>query len=230
MEVEVRPCRTTTEWEKCADVQARVGGRSSEDLIPTHLFVLAAATGGQILGAFLDDRLIGYCLAFVALDRGNEPYLHSYMVAVLPEFRDRGVGRRLKLAQREDGIKRGFDHMEWTFDPLEIRNGYFYLVRLGAVARRYERDCYGTGMPTGRLVAEWWWTSRRVESVLSGKGAETRGETSRIAVPAGTLGIETQIRSQFEEMFRENWTVVGVERKGDAGDYILERGGPGGNA
>src|SRR6202012_2433270 len=101
-------------------------------------------------------------------------YLHSHMLAVLPEYRNAGLGRRLKLAQRDDALSRGFDLMEWTFDPLEIKNAYFNLERLGAIARRYNVNQYGItssplqgGLPTDRLVAEWWLKSKRVEQLLA---------------------------------------------------------------
>ena len=98
------------------------------------------------------------------------------MAAVLPEFRDLGIGRRLKLAQREDALARGISLIEWTFDPLQTKNAYFNICRLGAIARRYLTDVYGStssplhaGLPTDRLVAEWHLESERVVDILAGK-------------------------------------------------------------
>ncbi len=113
------------------------------------------------------------------------------MLAVRKQYRNTGLGRRLKLAQRDDAISRGFDLMEWTFDPLEIKNSYFNLERLGAIARRYNVNQYGItssplqgGLPTDRLVAEWWLKSKRVEHLLAtGKNPDfTTVQT--ISVPA----------------------------------------------
>ena len=96
------------------------------------------------------------------------------MLAVKEGYRDIGLGRRIKLFQREDAIAHGYQLLEWTFDPLEIKNAYLNLERLGAIARRYNINQYGITssplqgfLPTDRLVAEWWLTSKRVETLLS---------------------------------------------------------------
>ena len=101
------------------------------------------------------------------------------MLAVLPQYRNTGLGRRLKLAQRDDALERGIDLMEWTFDPLEIKNAHLNIARLGAIARRYMRNIYGPstsplqgGLPTDRLVVEWWLRSERVRRALGEETAE----------------------------------------------------------
>ena len=107
--------------------------------------------------------MIAFCLAIPGLKPDGKPYLHSHMLGVLAEYRNHGVGRQLKLQQRDDALARGIDLIEWTFDPLEIKNAYFNVERLGAIVRRYLRNQYGAsssplhgGLPTDRLVAEWW--------------------------------------------------------------------------
>ena len=117
--------------------------------------------------------MVGFTLALAGVHEGR-PFLHSHMTAVLESFRDRGVGRKLKLFQRDDALARGFQLVEWTFDPLELKNAHFNFMRLGAIARRFIPNCYGVtesplhaGMPTDRLVAEWWLDSPRVNSLLS---------------------------------------------------------------
>ena len=92
------------------------------------------------------------------------------MVGVLAEYRDRGVGRLLKLAQREDALARQINRIEWTFDPLQLKNASFNIARLGAIVRHYIPNLYGrtssplhAGLPTDRLVAEWWVRSSRVK-------------------------------------------------------------------
>src|SRR5437660_8839689 len=111
------------------------------------------------------------------------------MLAVRSCYRNLGLGRRMKLAQRDDALARGFELMEWTFDPLEIKNAYLNLEKLGAIARRYNINQYGMsssalqgGLPTDRLVAEWWLRSRRVTALLD-RGERPRFEVQeRIAV------------------------------------------------
>jgi predicted GNAT superfamily acetyltransferase len=164
------------------------------------------------------------------------------MLAVLPEHRNGGLGRRLKLAQRDDALARGIDRMEWTFDPLEIKNAHLNIARLGAIARRYNRDFYGPstsplqgGLPTDRLVAEWWLRSARVRRVLgeaeAGEDtAETTHPTERVEVPAAIydwkrspdqrkLAEQLQTRNQFalESAFARGLAITGYERS-PAGD------------
>src|SRR5260221_5793559 len=114
------------------------------------------------------------------------------MVGVLPGYQNRGVGRLLKLAQRDEALARGINLIEWTFDPLQLRNAHFNLMRLGAVVRRYIPNFYGRtssplhgGLPTDRLVAEWWLRSARVQDLLGGKIPKAGSDRVRIGIPAG---------------------------------------------
>ena len=175
-------------FERCVDLQIEVWGYSDGDVIPRRVFVVAQRIGGQVIGAFDGDTLVGFAMALPGY-RDGMPYLHSHMLAVLPHYRNAGIGRRLKVAQRDEAIARGFDLMEWTFDPLEIRNAHLNIHRLGAVVRRYQRDFYGPsssplqgGLPTDRLYAEWWLNSDRVAKVLSGEH-RLPDAAERITVP-----------------------------------------------
>ena len=76
-----------------------------------------------MLGAYVKGVMVGFAMGLPGY-RDGTAYLHSHMLAVLPEFRNAGLGRRLKLAQRDDAMARGYELMEWTFDPLEIKNAY----------------------------------------------------------------------------------------------------------
>ena len=121
------------------------------------------------------SNLIGYALAIPGL-RDGRPYFHSHMLAVAPEYRNRGVGKMLKLAQREDALARGIELIEWTFDPLEIKNAFFNIEKLGAIVRRYTPDFYGAStsplhgnLPTDRLHAEWWLRTARVHALIAGE-------------------------------------------------------------
>jgi predicted GNAT superfamily acetyltransferase len=158
-------------------------------MIPRRMFLLASRIGGQVLGAFDGPEMIGFAMGLPGF-RDGQTYLHSHMLAVLPEYRNRSIGRSLKLAQREDAIKRGFSLMEWTFDPLEIKNAHLNIARLGAIVRRYKHDFYGAsssplqgGLPTDRVYAEWWLRSKRVEEALRGETAEFQ-TSATVDVPA----------------------------------------------
>jgi predicted GNAT superfamily acetyltransferase len=154
-----------TDPESCRaieDLQLEVWGLPPRGLVPAEQVRAVVHNGGMLLLARDDDaKLIGYCYAFVGVE-DREPILCSHMLAVLPAARGAGVGRALKLAQREFARERGFAKITWTFDPLQARNAYLNLHRLRAYARRYFVDHYGPmdddlnrGLPTDRLLAEW---------------------------------------------------------------------------
>ncbi|HEX4949136.1 MAG TPA: GNAT family N-acetyltransferase [Blastocatellia bacterium] len=226
----IRPCATLPEFEQCIQLQQAVWGDNDRDLIPQHIFVVAVKTGGQVLGAYDGAQLIGYVMSLVA-KRGAETFLHSHMAGVLPAYQNRGVGRQLKLAQREDALARGFRLIEWTFDPLKLRNAYFNLVRLGAVVRTYLPNVYGqvsshldAGRPTDRLLAEWWIAAPRVEKILAGQPYVPDSRCERILVPAEeqTIAVQTNVRQQFQALLAQGYTATGVELQAGGMAYLLE--------
>ncbi len=183
--------------------------------------------------------MIAFCLCIPGLKPGGKAYLHSHMLGVLPKYRNSGIGRKLKLEQREYARKRGVDLIEWTFDPLEIKNAFFNIERLGVVVRRYVHNQYGTttsrlhgGLPTDRLIAEWWIRSSRAEAVLAEKPATRPAIQARIAVPREIAEIrerdphrareiQASVAEQFDTYFRDSLTVVGLERGEEAATYLL---------
>ena len=236
-EIEVRHCRSLGEYEECVRLELNIWG---EDIaVPAAIFVVAHHTGGQILGAFLGSRLVGFTMALAGFRPGQQ-FLHSHMTAVLPEFQNTGVGRRLKLFQRDDALQRGIGLVEWTFDPLELKNAYFNLARLGAVARRYIPDCYGVtqsplhaGLPTDRLVAEWWLDSGRVKSILAGKAPAATASAERISLPsniteikaadhAAGVRVQREARDKFQDYFSKGYVATSIESRDATTDYILE--------
>ena len=212
-------------------VKKEVWNFSDADLVPLRMFVVAEKVGGQIIGAFHGNELVGFALAVPGIHAGK-PYLHSHMLAVREQFRNSGLGRRLKLFQRDEALARSLDLMEWTFDPLEIKNAYFNIERLGAIARRYTVNQYGItssplqgGLPTDRLVAEWWLKSPRVEGLVRGNGFAPLVAVKTISVPAeiyewkaspamNTRAREVQDRNreEFLSAFKQGLTVLRYER------------------
>jgi len=138
----IRKCETLEEMQACFRLQKEVWEFSDAELIPVRLFVVASKIGGQVMGAFVERELVGFALAIPGLRNGH-PYLHSQMLAVRQAYRNGGLGRRMKLYQRDDALARGIELMEWTFDPLEIKNAYLNIEKLGAIARRYNVNQYG---------------------------------------------------------------------------------------
>jgi len=214
--------------------------------------------GGHVIGAFKrrhgaakraqatapqDHELIGFVMDMPAWRDGRR-YLHSLSLAIAPAHENRGLGRLLKLGQRELAIKDGIARIEWTFDPLRAKNAFLNIERLGAIARRYQPDYYGRvhsrlqqGLPSDRLVCEWWLRSPRVCRALSGPSARRHVRASRpaaeIAIPADfgslaerdpteALAVQRSVRRKFQRCFRGGMAVTGFERGGEVGRYILE--------
>jgi predicted GNAT superfamily acetyltransferase len=229
--VVLRPCHGLDELRACVALQKEVWKFTDAELVPLRMFVVAEKVGGQVMGAFAGGEMVGFALS-VPGTRSGHVYLHSHMLAVRKDHRNGGLGRRLKLMQREDALARGIELIEWTFDPLEIKNAYLNIEKLGAVARRYNINQYGItssplqgGLPSDRLIAEWWLKSKRVETLLgTGKNPSFKSETS-IDVPAQiydwkaapeTRGQARQLqernREQFLRAFGEGLAVLGYER------------------
>jgi predicted GNAT superfamily acetyltransferase len=221
-------------------LQQAIWGYAELDTVPDQMFVVAKKTGGQVLLAFDGERPVGFALAFVALKESGA-YLHSHMVGVLAEYRDRGVGRLLKLAQREDALARRIELIEWTFDPLQLKNARFNIARLGAIVRRYIPNLYGrtssplhAGLPTDRLVAEWWVRSSRVENAVTDSPAVVvSGKAERIAIPADirqlcqtqplvAAEVQSRVRTRFEQLIAAGFAATGFELNEEEGVYLLE--------
>jgi predicted GNAT superfamily acetyltransferase len=236
--IEIQSLSEAHQFEQVVQLQKEIWGFADIELLPVRLFVVAKKVGGQVLGAYDGDRMIGFCVAIPGLKAGSKPYLHSHMMGVLPEYHNLGVGRRLKLIQRDDALERSIDLIEWTFDPLEIKNAYFNMERLGAIVRRYVENQYGVstshlhgGLPTDRCITEWWIKSDRVKSALKGETPQRTIE-ARIEVPAEIATIRSEepkrareiqrsIGEQFQRHFRAGLAVIGFERSEQKGAYLL---------
>ncbi len=259
---EIRPCRGMAELEACVQLQQQVWGYEPAEVYPVRLLVNLTHIGGHVLGAFernsgpstgtgrLAERtveLVGFVMAMPAWRDGRR-YLHSLSLAVAPGHENHGLGRVLKLAQRELAMEQGIAHIEWTFDPLRAKNAFLNIERLGAITRRYQPDFYGTvhsklqqGLPSDRLVCEWWLRSARVRRALGRQSTRTglvspsrRVEpAAEIAIPMNfgslvdrdpdqALAIQRSIRQKFERAFRQGLVVTGFERGSEVGWYILK--------
>jgi predicted GNAT superfamily acetyltransferase len=220
-------------------LQRTIWGFGELELLPVRLFVVATKIGGQAFGAYDGDRMIGFCLAIPGLKPSGKSYLHSHMLGVLPEYNNRGVGRSLKLAQRAEALQRRVELIEWTFDPLEIKNAYFNIERLGVIIRRYVPNQYGAttsflhgGLPTDRCTAEWWIDSDRVQAAVDGRPMNRPAIEATIEVPTaiGALRkddpkqareIQKKVGDRFEKLFGMGLTVIGFERSEETGTYLL---------
>jgi predicted GNAT superfamily acetyltransferase len=229
--IAVRRCEGLDEMRACVALQKEIWNFSDAELVPLRMFVVAEKVGGQVMGAFDGAEMVGFALSIPGT-RSGHVYLHSHMLAVRKEHRNGGLGRRLKLLQREEALARGIELIEWTFDPLEIKNAYLNIEKLGAIARRYNINQYGIttsplqgGLPSDRLIAEWWLKSKRVEALLATGKTPVFGERTEIEVPAqiyewkaaaGTRDKAKQVqernREQFLRAVDSDLAVLGYER------------------
>jgi predicted GNAT superfamily acetyltransferase len=237
--IEIAALSTQPEFKSAVELQEKIWGFSEIELLPVRLFVVATKIGGQVFGAFDGQRLVGFCLAIPGLKAGGKGYLHSHMLGVLPEYSNRGLGRAIKLAQREEALERGIDLIEWTFDPLELKNAYFNIEKLGAIIRRYVPNQYGTtssflhgGLPTDRCTAEWWIDSDRAHAAVNGRPAGRPAIEATIEVPTAIAelrksdpkqarDIQQAVGERFQKLFGMGLAVIGFDRSEDAGSYLL---------
>ncbi len=236
----IRNCEGLAELRACVSLQKEIWNFTDAELVPLRMFVVAEKVGGQVIGAFDGDEMIGFALS-VPGTRSGQVYLHSHMLAVRKQYRNGGLGRRLKLLQREDALARGIELIEWTFDPLEIKNSYLNIEKLGAIARRYNINQYGItssplqgGLPSDRLIAEWWLKSRRVETLLASGNNPSFQTEAAVEVPAQiydwkaateTRGKAQQVqernRKQFLQAFDSGLAVLGYDRDAEGNGKFL---------
>jgi predicted GNAT superfamily acetyltransferase len=228
-QVVVKPLTERAQFRDAVRLQKEIWQFADIELLPARLFVVATKIGGQALGAYDGETLVGFALAIPGIKPGYGAYLHSHMVGVDARYRNLGVGRMLKFAQRDDALARGIELMEWTFDPLELKNAFFNMERLGAVVRRYVRNQYGittsvlqAGLPTDRCIAEWWMKRDRAPSESIAK-IRVPNEIAEIRKQDHTRAkeIQAQISEQFEDAFRRDLAVIGFERTEETGNYLL---------
>jgi predicted GNAT superfamily acetyltransferase len=255
----IRSCSGLDELEACVQLQIETWGYDESDVIARKVFLVGQKIGGQVMGAFdtslpgagaqgSPESLVGFAMSLPGVKTGSgEPqsYLHSHMLAVRDSYRNRGLGAQLKLHQRLEAISRNLRLMEWTFDPLEIKNAHLNIHKLGAIVRCYHVNFYGVsssrlqgGLPTDRLVAEWHLSSPRVAAILEGKPRAALRIEERIQVPASiyqwkasdsdrerAMAVQSENRRKFHDAFGRGLAVIGFVRDAE-GNGVFELGSP----
>jgi predicted GNAT superfamily acetyltransferase len=201
--MEIREIRGRDELHAVEVLQQEVWQCNDLEVVPALHMMAARAVGAILLGAFDGAELVGFAYGFPGFE-GEHRIIHSDMLAVRETYRDRGVGRALKLAQRETALARGIERITWTFDPLQTRNAFLNFEKLGVTADRYLRDFYGeTSSPlhaggTDRLWVTWHLRERPLfDQPRERVAVSTREET----------------RHAFERAFAQGLIAVGFDRQ-----------------
>jgi predicted GNAT superfamily acetyltransferase len=236
--ITIRKCQRLEEFHQCVALQREIWGEADLEVEPATMFIVAAHTGGQVFGAFDGERMVGYTMAVTGI-RDGVTYLHSHMTGVQKDYRDRGIGRMLKLFQRDEALGRGIRLIQWTFDPLELRNAHFNLNRLGAICREYFPNLYGVttsplhrGLETDRLLAEWHLDTKRVVAAIEELAKDPIDAPARIELPTDlerwqhedspeVAGVQLRVREEFTKWFSKGYAAVALRSTPGNRAYLL---------
>ena len=163
-ELRFRDLHSADEFRQVMDLEQQVWGFTDlNDMVTLPVFTITVKRGAILIGAYdAANRMVGFVYSIVGMKPG-QVLQWSHMLGVLSEYRNSGLGRALKLAQRDRALAQGYELIEWTYDPLQAMNAHLNFTKLGVVAEEYHRNVYGEstsvlhkGTPTDRLVAQWW--------------------------------------------------------------------------
>lgn len=175
-EIEIRSLHLIEELEDVRKLESKIWGEY--DSIPTHQTITAVKNGGLVLGAYCGEMLVGFQYSFPGFN-GKSAYLCSHMLGIDEQFRNRGIGEKLKLRQREEALKLGYSLITWTYDPLESINAHLNITKLGGVCSTYIVNCYGemedllnSGIPSDRFLVEW--------HIQQEKATDSRGQVMEL--------------------------------------------------
>lgn len=250
--VQIRECATVDELDACVHLQRDVFGLPDLEISPRRHLIVSRQAGGWTLGAFENDgqgRLVGFVHHLAAVSgEGKEVFGYSHMMAVDRDYQNKGVGARLKWAQRERALAEGRNFIKWTWDPLQARNAHFNLNRLGVTVGAYALNFYGTdygvdperdpaalnqGIDSDRLFAGWQIRSERVQRLAAREALPEASKPEReIVVPPDWGGLikrdkklaqeeQLRVRAEFQEAFASGLVCAGFERSPDRPKYLL---------
>src|ERR1044072_277767 len=244
-ETTIRECTTIEEFDGCVYLQREAFGLADLELSPRRHLIVSCQAGGCTLGALVGERMVGFVHYLAAVRANNEIFGYSHVMAVAKDYQNKGVGARLKWAQRERALGEGRKLIKWTWDPMLARNAHFNLNRLGATVENYLDDFYGVdygaderlGLPSDRLSATWRIDSDRVHALAKGVEAPFEGKlAATIAVPADWNAFlerdperareeQTRVREEFKRAFADKLICAGLERSEAESRYLLFESG-----
>jgi predicted GNAT superfamily acetyltransferase len=240
-EITVRECTTIEEFDGCVHLQREAFGLPDLELSPRRHLIVSRAAGGWTLGAFAAERMVGFVHHLAAVRANNEIFGYSHVMAVAKDYQNKGVGARLKWAQRERALGEGRKLIKWTWDPMMARNAHFNLNRLGVIVDTYSDNFYGLdynleqalGLPSDRLSATWLLDSERVRALASGSAAALdAAPAATVAIPAEWTALvrqdpqrardeQARVRAEFKKAFDQQLICAGFERGEQYSSYLL---------
>ncbi|MGI8495842.1 MAG: GNAT family N-acetyltransferase [Pyrinomonadaceae bacterium] len=242
--IEIREVSSVEELIECSRLQREVFALPDIEISPARHLIVTKHAGGFTLGAFAGGKLVGFVLSVPAF-QGEQRYFYSHMTAVLQEFQSCGVGAKLKWAQRKRALAENIKFIKWTFQPVQARNAFFNLEKLGAIIHHYEPNFYGTdystigntseniGLDSDRLFAEWHLESEKVVALSKGeKFVENTASARKIEIPNDwnalvktnpqkAVAEQMRIKKEFQKAFTENLIAKGFERNETHPKYLL---------
>lgn len=244
-EIVVRECTSVEEFQQCIDLERTVWNDADIGIMPIRLYMISKACNAPTFGAFeASGKLVGFVHTMIALMDKHVVY-HSHLAAVLEQWRHRNIGYRMKLAQREHALRAGVPLIIWTFKPLQSRNAHFNINKLGAIIRRYAVNYYGDGLstvfdsavPSDRLFAEWWVSSRHVESVLADNRPKVEDKRNSVSIPDDIEKVNAEsleehqrwhvrVREEFQDKLASGLIARGFERESGIGRYLFAADDP----
>ena len=247
MEPVIRECTSIEDLDNCISLQREAFGLPDLEISPRRHLIVSRQAGGWTLGAFVEERLVGFVHHLAAVRPNNEVFGYSHMMAVSKDYQNKGIGARLKWAQRDRVIGEGRDFIKWTWDPMEARNAHFNLNRLGVVVEGFGDNFYGTdynsdptqkeeerpGLQSDRLFASWYLKSDRVCRLAEGDDQELEAKAvAEIAVPAEwsklvksdvvrAREVQERVRTEFKKAFENGLVCAAFKRGTDESSYLL---------
>lgn len=247
--IQIRECTAIDEFDSCIRLQREVFGLPELEISPRRHLIVSRQAGGWTLGAFVAEQLVGFVHHLAAV-RGDVVFGYSHMMAVAREYQNKGVGARLKWSQRERAMNEGRNFIKWTWDPMQARNAYFNLNRLGVTVRSYAANFYGTdyatspvpagtpppGIDSDRLFAEWQLQSVKVTKLAQGAAPAidmSAARTIQIPVdwnslcaqePRAAREEQLRVRTEFQDAFAKGLECRAFERGADKPRYLLYEG------
>lgn len=244
--IKIRECESVGDLGECVALQREVFGLPDLEISPVRHLIVTKHAGGFILGAFSEEKLVGFVLSVPGFS-GRERFFYSHMMAVKKDFQSYGIGARLKWAQRAEALNRNVKFIKWTFQPVQARNAYFNLEKLGVLIKEYKPNFYGTdystsgdqtqklGLDSDRLFAEWHLESEKVNRLANREiFSETNEIAGKIEIPNDwnallksdlqkAIDEQTRVKTEFQAAFAENLVCRGFERSETNPKYLLFR-------